>query len=80
MNKRVTASEANRNFSRLLKHVEKGGDVTLTSHGRVVARIVPASEEDETRDKAWKRLLAELRKKPAMNIGPWTRDELYDDE
>ena len=80
MTKIVTASEANRHFSRLLKHVEKGGDVTLTSHGRVVARIVPASEEDEAKDKAWKQLLAELRKRPTVNIGRWTRDELYDDD
>lgn len=80
MNKRVTASEANRHFSRLLRHVEKGGDVTLTSHGRVVARLVPATEQDDARDRAWKQLLAELRKKPTMNVGRWTRDELYDDE
>jgi len=54
--------------------------VTLTSHGRVVARIVPASEEDEAKDRAWRQLLAELGKKPAVNVGRWTRDELYNED
>lgn len=80
MNKRVTASEANRHFSRILKSVKNGKAVTLTSHGEVVARIEPATDQDEVREQAWKNLLAELSKKPAIDIGSWTRDELYDDE
>jgi len=80
MNKRVSASEANRHFSRILKGVTRGNAVTLTSHGKVVARIEPASDQDEARQQAWTELLAELRNKPAIDIGRWTRDELYDDE
>ena len=87
MNKIVTASEANRRFSKLLKLVEKGEAYTITNHGDPVAHIVPiehkdAASRDDTasRDKAWRELLARLRSQPAMNSGPWTRDELYDDD
>lgn len=52
----------------------------MTSHGRVVARLIPASEDDDVKERAWRKLLEELRKKPAMDVGPWTRDELYDDD
>lgn len=81
MNKIVTASEANRSFSRLLKDVRKGHRIEVTSHGEVVARIVPAdsTEEGARRDKAWKALLKRLRDQPPMNSGPWSRDEAYED-
>lgn len=81
--KTITASEANRNFSKLLGEVERGETVTITSHGTPVARMVPANDEaaEETKrmDAARDRLLARLRSQPARNLGSWTRDELYDD-
>jgi prevent-host-death family protein len=82
MNKIVTASEANRSFSKLLKEVRKGGEIEVTSHGEVIARIVPATsaEDRARRDKAWKALLKRLKNQPAMNSGPWSRDEAYDDD
>ena len=78
MHNAVSASEANRSFSRILREVEAGATITVTSHGRPVARIVPVEIEDansEARD----RLMARLRSQPIQVIGPWTRDELYDD-
>jgi prevent-host-death family protein len=85
MDKIVTASEANRSFSKLLGEVEKGREITVTNHGRVVARIVPPTDEAKereraSRDKAWRELLDHLDKQPAMNSGPWSREEAYDDD
>jgi prevent-host-death family protein len=41
----VTATEANRQFSRLLREVEEGGRITITKAGRPVAVLVPADED-----------------------------------
>ena len=38
----MQAAEANRNFSRVLREVTEGRSYLVTSHGRPVARIVPA--------------------------------------
>ncbi|HTQ13914.1 MAG TPA: type II toxin-antitoxin system prevent-host-death family antitoxin [Rhizomicrobium sp.] len=85
MDKTISAAEANRAFSRLLKDVRKGESYTVTSHGEPVARIVPAGEETREsekvrRDAAWQALLARLRSQPAMNSGQWSRDEAHDDD
>jgi antitoxin (DNA-binding transcriptional repressor) of toxin-antitoxin stability system len=54
--------------------------VTVTSHGEPVAKVVPIDHGDAAaKEKAWRALLKRLRHQPAMNAGPWTRDELYDD-
>lgn len=37
----VSATEANRQFSRLLRDVENGGRVTITKDGRPVAILTP---------------------------------------
>ncbi|HEY1794854.1 MAG TPA: type II toxin-antitoxin system prevent-host-death family antitoxin [Stellaceae bacterium] len=79
---RVTAAEANRNFSRLRRGVRKGHSYLVTSHGEPVARLVPSDQGDEPlrrfRAAARRALFERLEKHPAMNVGPWTRDELYD--
>ena len=77
MEKLVTAAEANRKFSELLRGVKAGKSYVVTSHGRPVARIQPVEERSRARAKA--ALLKHLEKLPVQNIGPWTRDELYDD-
>ena len=86
MNKTISAAEANRQFSRVLREVrEEGASYTVTSHGEPVARIVPANnlqtaEQKSRRDEEWKQLLERLRNQPALNLGKWSRDELYDDD
>ncbi len=76
----VTAAEANRGFSRLLRGVREGATYVVTSHGRPVARIVPVEPVvDDVKRQAREKLLARLKSQPAMNIGPWTRDELHED-
>ncbi len=76
MEKVIQAAEANRRFSRILREVREGDSYTVTSRGQPVARIVPAHVDD--RAAARKRLLDRLEKQPALRLGRWTRDELYD--
>ena len=79
MEETVSAAEANRQFSKLLRGVRDGNSYVVTSHGRPVAKLVPVDEEAIAREQARERLFARLRSQPVRNIGPWTRDELYDD-
>ena len=79
MEKTVTAAEANRQFSRILQGVRDGHSYIVTSHGAPVAQIGPVQKSDEDREAAKQRLLEHLRSQPAIDIGPWTRSELYDD-
>lgn len=76
MEKIVSAADANRNFSQLLREVKEGRSYIVTSHGRPVARIAPV--EAHRRGYAKAALLARIRKQPIRRIGRWTRDELYD--
>lgn len=82
--KTVSATEANRSFAKLLGDVKKGETVVITSHGTPVAHLVPpAAANDELaarRAAARERLMARLRSQPAMDLGGWTRDELYEDD
>jgi prevent-host-death family protein len=41
----VGAYQAKSHFSELLERVEKGEEVTITKHGRPVARLVPIRRE-----------------------------------
>lgn len=74
----VTAAEANRKFSELLRKVRAGRSYVVTSHGKPVARIVPAAEEDGVRSRARESLFTRLSAQKPIKIGRWTRDELYD--
>jgi prevent-host-death family protein len=76
MEKAISAAEANRKFSQVLREVREGHSYVVTSHGKPVARIAPAQELRS--DNAKTRLLRYLRSQPIRNIGRWTRDELYE--
>lgn len=78
MEETVSAAEANREFSKLLRGVREGNSYVVTSHGRPVAKLVPVSKSPEEREAAFEKLMARLRSQPVMNIGRWTRDELYE--
>lgn len=82
MDKTISAAEANRQFSRVLREVrEQGATYVVTSHGEPVARITPPVEHAaDEKELAKQRLLERLRSQPAMNSGPWSRDEAYDDD
>jgi prevent-host-death family protein len=82
MDETVSAAEANRSFSRLLRGVREGRSYVVTSHGQPVARLVPTDQQNEItrrmRKAARRALFERLAKQPALNLGPWTRDELYE--
>jgi prevent-host-death family protein len=80
MDETITAAEANRSFSKLLRAIREGRSYVITAHGRPVARIGPVPDGEATAAKAKDVLLARLEAQPVIDIGAWTRDELYEDE
>jgi prevent-host-death family protein len=48
----IGAYEAKTNLPRLLDQVERGDTVTITKHGRAVARLVPVSPRSSTPEAA----------------------------
>ena len=50
MSTSVGAFEAKTRLSELLQRVESGEQVTITKHGRPVARLVPIREDAASRD------------------------------
>jgi len=80
MEKAVSAADANRKFSKLLRTIREGHSYVVTSHGKPVAKIVPVEKNDAVTPGARSALLKRLRSEPVVSIDPWSRDELYEDE
>ena len=78
MEKAISAADANRNFSQLLRDVREGQSYVVTSHGRAVARIAPVQEDPASAVKARSSLLSRLRSERVVKVGRWKRDELYE--
>ena len=79
MSTSISAADANRNFSQLLRGVrEEKATYIVTSHGKPVARIVPGDDDELAKTRARELLLKRLKQQPAIGAGPWTRDELYE--
>jgi len=76
--KTVTASDANRQFSSILREVSHGEVITVTSRGRPVAMVTPARVGGDRREAARQRLLERLRQQKATGARGWSRDELYE--
>lgn len=74
----VTAADANREFSRVLREVAQGETFTVVSRGRAVATIAPVKSGAGSRQAARALLLARLREQTTSGVRNWTRDELYD--
>jgi prevent-host-death family protein len=83
MEKTVSAADANRKFSELLRGVSKGLSYVVTSHGKPVAKLIPADSDTSNAEVAHASLLRRLRaQKLPKGASPrhrWTRDELYED-
>ncbi len=75
----VTATEANREFSKLLDRVAKGEAIGITKRGRVVATFSPATPADQDVE-TFKRMHIEMlrARKPLPGLKRGDRDELYD--
>lgn len=80
MEEAVSAADANRKFSLILRSVREGRSYVVTSHGRPVARIIPADRDDGVASGARAALLTRLEAQPVAHAGGWARDELYEDE
>lgn len=78
--KTVTAADANRQFSALLRRVAQGEQVLITTRGKPVATLGPlVYARDSGRDAARGRLLKRLKSQPISGVARnWTRDDLYD--
>ena len=79
MEKSVSAANANRKFSKVLRAVRDGQRYVVTSHGRAVAKIVPVGEQERIAPAARANLLKRLRSQRVRRAVRWTRSELYED-
>ena len=73
----ITASEANRDFSKMLREVGRGASYTITVHGKPVADLLPRVDKDRM-EKAKQKLMKRLRRQRPVNSGPFSRDEAYE--
>lgn len=76
--KTISAADANRYFSSLLRDVATGEVVTVVSRGKPVAVIFAANQVDDFKVRAHKRLIERLKSQPSGGVRNWTRDELYE--
>lgn len=77
--KTVSAADANRQFSSLLREVATGEVVTILARGKPVATMAPAQAQDAPRQAAKASLLQRLHGQQPSGGRDWTRDELYED-
>ena len=78
---KVGIYEAKTHFTALISRAEKGEVVTITRHGKAVARIVPPiDQEDLSSDPDRQRLLQEFRNfRRKRSLGEITVRELIDE-
>ena len=74
----ISAGDANRHFSSVLREVAKGETVIVTSRGKPVAAIGASPRDEPLRRAARQTLLQRLRTQPASSERAWTRAELYE--
>ncbi len=76
--KTITASDANRQFSSVLREVAHGEVITVISRGKPVATISPAKAADAQRRTAKTTLMKRLNSQKITGARNWARDELYE--
>lgn len=76
--KTISAGDANRHFSNLLRDVATGEVITVLSRGKPVATIAPPHSGGIEREAAKLNLLERLRQQKPSGTRNWTRDELYE--
>ena len=74
----VSAADANRRFSSVLRDVTAGETFTVLSRGKPVATIAPYGHDTIRRQPARRRLVDRLRGQASTGERAWTRDELYE--
>ncbi len=78
--KTISASDANRHFSSVLRDVAAGESITILSRGKPVAMISPVEQHQDEREVSRRALLARLEKCKPVGSRDWSRDELYETE
>jgi prevent-host-death family protein len=74
----ISAADANRNFSQVLRGVrEEGATYVVTSHGKPVAKIVPFEADADFSTRARETLIDRLKSAPLARAGRWKREDLY---
>jgi antitoxin (DNA-binding transcriptional repressor) of toxin-antitoxin stability system len=74
-----SATDANRHFSKLLKRVENGETILITSRRKVIAEMRPGNNDDIGAMEARKRAhLEALAEQPALNLPRLTQADFYD--
>ena len=82
MAKTITLREANQAFSRCIREVEAGEEITITRNGEPVARLVPVRRErvlTPEQEAARARALERMEKGWHLGGERFNRDELYDE-
>ena len=74
----ISAAEANRHFSQVLRQVARGETLIITSRGKPMATIAPITRQ-AGRSLAQRQLLERLASQPPAGDCSWTRAELYED-
>ncbi len=78
--KTITAAQANRNFSQLLREVSKGEKYVVLSRGRPVAAVTTIDSRKTQQETMKKMLLSRLKAQEVIGSRNWSRNELYEDE
>ena len=66
-------------FEELLTNLHEAIEGCLSVHGKPVARLVPATGRNSIAAGTRAALFTRLRSQRALDIGRWSRDELYKD-
>lgn len=82
--KRVTAREANQNFSKLLAEVEEGESIVITKNGATIAELRPKSDDgrdDPEWRAAYERMVHLMNETPitGYRVVKITEDDKYGD-
>lgn len=79
MERTVTATEANRDFSRIFRDVARGERYVITAHGKPLVRMEPAAATatDAERSARVRALAQDLADLPGRAPGGLTREDGY---
>lgn len=76
--KAISAADANRHFSQVLRRATRGETIVITSRGKPVAALGPCTTRTQARDAAKSTLLERLKKQKAVGKRNWVRNDLYE--
>jgi antitoxin (DNA-binding transcriptional repressor) of toxin-antitoxin stability system len=72
----MTETQANSDFTKIMKEIVSGNTVTILSKGRPIANITPIPQKPDKK-LALKKLYDHMSTIESTGIKKWTREELY---